>query len=96
MPPPGKVSVGSVPSHGGEYDTVRPDSLLDDEPDVPLKVSPYAARVLMKVLYAARDARFDLLRAVCALAQQVTKWARECDLTLCRFMCYIQGPYTSV
>ena len=45
----------------------------------------------MKVLYAARYARFDLLRAVCALAQQVTKWTRECDLKLYRLMCYIQG-----
>ena len=45
----------------------------------------------MKVLYAARYARFDLLRAVCALAQQVTKWTRECDLKLYRLMCYIAG-----
>ena len=28
-------------------------------------LKPYAAKVLMKVLYAARYARFDLLRAVC-------------------------------
>ena len=31
-------------------------------------LKPYAAKVLMKVLYAARYARFDLLRAVCYLA----------------------------
>ena len=29
-------------------------------------LKPYAAKVLMKVLYAARYARFDLLRAVWA------------------------------
>ena len=39
-------------------------------------LKPYAAKVLMKVLYAARYARFDLLRAVCYLAQYITKWDR--------------------
>ena len=33
-----------------------------------------AARILMKVLYAARMARFDLLRVVSFLAQRITKW----------------------
>ena len=32
-------------------------------------LQPYAAKVLMKILYVARYARFDLLRAVCSLAQ---------------------------
>ena len=36
----------------------------------------------MKVLYAARYARFDLLRAVCYLAQYITKWDQECDRRL--------------
>ena len=34
-----------------------------------------ASSVLMKVLYGARMARFDLVRAVCTLATRVTKWA---------------------
>ena len=33
-----------------------------------------AARILMKVLYGARMARYDLLRAMCRLACFVTKW----------------------
>ena len=60
-----------------------------DDPNVPEVLAVYAAKVLMKVLYAARYARFDLLRAVCALAQQVSKWDRLCDLKLYRLMCYI-------
>lgn len=37
------------------------------------------ARVLMKILFAARMARFDLLRAVQGLAAQVTKQSTDCD-----------------
>ena len=37
------------------------------------QLKPYAAKVLMKVLYAARYARPDLLRAVCWLAQYINK-----------------------
>ena len=33
-----------------------------------------ASAVLMKILYGARMARFDLLRATCALAANVTRW----------------------
>ena len=45
----------------------------------------------MKVLYGARMARFDLLRAVCALACCVTKWDTNCDRKLHRLMCYINS-----
>ena len=43
----------------------------------------------MKILYAARYARMDLLRAVCVLAQNVSKWTRDCDVKLYRLICYI-------
>ena len=43
----------------------------------------------MKILYAARMARFDLLKAVCTLACFVTKWTAECDRKLHRLVCYI-------
>jgi hypothetical protein len=45
----------------------------------------------MKVLYGARMARFDLLRAVCALACNVIKWDTYCDRKLHRLMCYIHS-----
>ena len=45
----------------------------------------------MKVLYGARMARFDLLRAVCSLACCVTRWDTDCDKRLHRLMCYINS-----
>ena len=45
-----------------------------DEEETKGFLAPIAARVLIKVLFAARMARFDLLRAVQGLAARVTKW----------------------
>ena len=59
--------------------------------DDPGELGPIASRILMKVLYAARLARFDLLRAVCHLARYITKWTKECDKRLFRLMCYIHS-----
>ena len=42
-------------------------------------LAPHAASVLMKLLYAARIARFDLLRSINALARNVTKWTKDDD-----------------
>jgi hypothetical protein len=52
-------------------------------------LAPKTFKVLMKVLYAARVARPDLLRATCMMARRVTKWDADCDRRLHRFMCYI-------
>ena len=49
-------------------------------------LQPIAARVLMKVLYGARMARPDLLRAVGSLACRITKWTPRCDRELYRLM----------
>ena len=54
------------------------------------RLQPIASRVLMKILWAARLARFDLLRAVSHLATLVTKWTSECDRKLHRLVGYIQ------
>ena len=70
--------------------TARTADVSDDD-NVPKQLAVYAAKVLMKILYAARYARFDLLRAVCVLAQHVSKWDRECDVKLYRLICYING-----
>ena len=45
----------------------------------------------MKLLYAARLARFDLLRAICHLATFVTRWTSECDRKLHRLVCYVNS-----
>ena len=51
----------------------------------------HAASVLMKVLYAARLARFDLLKAIAALASKIDKWDCACDKRLHRLMCYVNS-----
>ena len=78
---------------GHEEVSMAEDALRTASNDVPRdgKLKPYAAKVLMKVLYAARFARFDLLRAVCFLAQYITKWDETCDRRLYRLMCYINS-----
>ena len=52
-------------------------------------LQPIASKILMKVLFAARMARFDLLRATQGLASRVTKWPVDCDQALFRLMCHI-------
>ena len=59
-----------------------------DQTDVG-QLQPIAARVLMKVLYAARTCRFDLMRAACLLAQRITRWDAACDRRLHRLMSYV-------
>eukprot|EP00972_Heterocapsa_arctica_P047067 6944268-Heterocapsa_arctica.AAC.1 len=45
----------------------------------------------MKILYGARLARFDLLRAVGALATNITKWDSGRDRMLHRLVCYVHS-----
>ena len=64
----------------------------EDQDDLPGgELSHIASRVLMKVLYGARMARWDLLRATCALAAKVTKWSDQCDAQLHRLVSYINS-----
>ena len=45
----------------------------------------------MKLLYAARIARFDLLRSINSLARNVTKWTVDDDAKLYHLMCYVNS-----
>ena len=54
------------------------------------KLAKHAAGVLMKILYAARIARFDLLRTDNRLARRITKWTEEDDAALLRLISFIQ------
>ncbi|CAE8612441.1 unnamed protein product [Polarella glacialis] len=65
------------------------DKLPEEDDNEPGKLADAACSVLMKVLYGARLARFDLLKAVAGLASKVTKWFVSCDKRLFRLMCYI-------
>ena len=62
-----------------------------DESEKKGVLAPIAARVLMKIRFAARMARYDLLRAVQGLAARVTKWSADCDRALHRLVCYIDS-----
>ena len=64
---------------------------LANETETKGVLAPIAARVLMKILFAARMARFDLLRTVQGLAARVTKWPTECDKALHRLICCIHS-----
>ena len=76
----------SSPSRGKPSgDDVKPDAT--DKPRGAL--APHAASILMKLLYAARIARFDLLRAINTLARNVTKWTISDDAKLHHLMCYV-------
>ena len=50
-----------------------------------------ASAVLMKILYAARMGRFDLLRPVTALGSRITTWTKLRDARLHRLVCYIKS-----
>ena len=51
-------------------------------------LSKIACKVLMKIMYLARFARPDLLRAVGALSTLITKWTTLCDRKLFRIIKY--------
>ena len=55
-------------------------------------MQPIVSKVLMKILFAARMARWDLLRATQSLASRVAKWSRDCDVALHRLVSYINSP----
>ena len=80
------LKIVSTPFH--EERIARP---IQDEKENKGVLAPIAARVLMKILFAARMARFDLLRAVQRLAARVTKWSTDCDKALYRLICYIHS-----
>ena len=66
------------------------ESVLDEDAGTETGIlGPIAASILMQVLYTARLARFDLLKAVASLASKVSKWTRKCDRQLNRLMSYI-------
>ena len=54
-------------------------------------LAPIACKVLMKTLYGARLARFDLLRHIAALASKIAKWDSVCDRMLHGLVCYIHS-----
>ena len=75
----------STPFHDSKV--ARPKA--DDEKSG--RLQPIASKVLMKILFAARMARYDLLRATQSLASRVTKWSEDCGVGLHRLVSYINS-----
>ena len=59
--------------------------------DVPGKYAPITSKTLHMVLYGARAARKDLLKAVNNLARFISRLSLECDAKLLRLMEYIHS-----
>ena len=53
--------------------------------------APVCAKLLIMLLYGARFARRDLLRAICHLAKSLTKWSLELDKDLHHLFYYVKG-----
>ena len=84
------------PSETGDEPKWRKKQMGIAEPDESLNyrgesLNGDGSKVLMKVLYGARMARFDLLRAVGGLSTMVTKWDAICNCELYRLMCYLES-----
>lgn len=54
-------------------------------------LSCIASNVLMKILYAARACRFDLLFTVTRLARDTTRWTTACDRRMHHLLSYIHN-----
>ena len=63
----------------------------DDDSEPRGALAKVASSVLMKLLYGARVARWDLLKAVTRLAGRVSRWTRQSDAELHRLICYVDS-----
>ena len=86
--PPEFRDLKKVATRFAEDKIARPTNVVSEPQG---KLAPIASKVLMKLLFAAGMATYDLLRAVQGLASSVTKWSSDCDKALHRLMCYVQS-----
>ena len=82
-------SEGHFAGDGGEGHLA--DTGSGDLPAEPSELNTLAARVIMTVMYAARVARRDLLRAIAYLARDLTTWSEDTDARLHRLAPYLQS-----
>ena len=82
--PPLTANTAAVKPGGGSA-TSASEALPDGE------LKHCCASVLMKLLYAARMCRYDLLHAIDRLACLITRWDSHCDRMLHRLMCYVHS-----
>ena len=65
--------------------------VIDEEEGKVGELSSISAKCLMKVMYMARLARGDLLRAVGHVSTTITKRTTDCDAALLRLVRYLKG-----
>ena len=54
-------------------------------------LAPVAAQIVLKMLWLARNYRYDIYYTVNYLARYVTKWSKACDAMLFHLTCYIHS-----
>ena len=86
----GVGSLKAVATPGVDDHSFNPDDWNESG-----KLASIAAKVIMKILYAARMYRFDLLHSVNSLARDITRWCRACDNKLHRLISYIHHTKTT-
>ena len=67
------------------------DGVILDDQAAASRLALGPLRVIMKVFFAARFARPDLIRACTHLALYITRWEERCDTKVHRLMCYISS-----
>ena len=76
----------------GAVDGASPTITNEDDDSEPRgALAKVASSVLMKLLYGARVARWDLLKAVTRLAGRVSRWTRQNDAELHRLISYVDS-----
>jgi hypothetical protein len=85
---------GDVTAMGGDVTADETYDELEDAEPTPKQFHTEAARVIMKIMYAARMARPDLIRTISFLARFLTKWDEHTDKRLQRRMSYIHHSYS--
>ena len=80
-----------VPANGYETPSCQARGTSEGPHPEPVRgqLAPHAASVLLKILYGARIARFDLLRQVNRLARNITRWTTDDDKKLHHLMCHM-------
>lgn len=84
LSPESKICVASKKKKRGTSSPPKTNIQNDnDDPGGKGQLGTVAASMLMRLLYAARYARFDLLRAISKLAGQIAYWDVDSDKNVC-------------
>ena len=86
-----KTAIAAMPDEPGGRNSADPPSGEDAREGQVVSSHTAAARVIMKLMYAVRMARPDLIRSSSYLARFLTTWGVECDKWLHKLMVYVSA-----